>query len=234
MAVRKAGKATAPAARPRDAGRTRTRARCVGWGSGVDGGDAVRDPRPLQRHHLLRGPARGGRSRRTRRLPPRRRHAQLRRPSVAGQPDRQRLPGAWPRARAARALPAPRLAGVPGRVLGGDQDRRGAGAAQHHAARPRLSLLPERQPGPHPGGVRGPLSRGRTRPGRGALPGARGGDGKVGQRRARLRRAGGAGLGPARGGRNVEGRCRLLALLLRLHRLPEGRRSPPARHGRLL
>ena len=73
--------------------------------------------------------------------------------------DRQCPPGARRRSGAARAVPAPRLAGVPGRLLGRDQGRRGAGPAQHHAAAAGLSLLPQRQPGPHPGGVRGAVSR---------------------------------------------------------------------------
>jgi len=100
----------------------------------------------------------------------------------------------------------------------------GAGADQYHDCRPGLSLLPERIAGPPSWWYPSPLSRGRAHPGEarflqqcgdGNLPPALAFDELVATsrrwRRRRRRRT-----------------TRLLALFLRLHRLPEGGRAPPA------
>ena len=68
----------------------------------------------------------------------------------------------------------------------------------------------------------------------GALPQARRRGRQARRRPDRLRRVARQGLVHARGRRHVQGRRLLLALLLGLDRLSEGRRPPPARHGGLL
>ena len=105
-----------------------------------------RGARALQRGDLLRGPPRGGRPRRQGRLLPRRGLDHLRGPAGAGQPHRQRAARSRRAPGAARAVPAARLARVPGRVLGRHQDRRHPDPREHDDAGRRLPVLPRRQP----------------------------------------------------------------------------------------
>ena len=107
--------------------------------------------------------------------------------------DRQRAAGSGRAPGAAGALPAARLAGVPGHLLGRDQDRRDPDPGEHHDAGRGLPVLPRRQPGPGRGGLGGAARRGRTRAREGVAPAARGGGGAHLREPDRLRRLGGRG-----------------------------------------
>ena len=165
------------------------------------------------------------------RVLPRGRRAHLRRAAGAGQPHRQRALRARREARAAGARPAPGLARVPRILLGGDQDRRGADSREHPDAAPGLPLLPERQPRRGAGGLGAALRVGGAHPLRGEVPPARGRDRQGAGAAPGLRPDRRARVGATRGGGHVQGRCRVLALLVGLDRLPEGRGAPAARHG---
>ena len=227
MAIKPAG---APAPKRRAAPPKRAEGRAGGPSGRAEARDDA-GSRPLQRRALLHRPPRGRGPGEPDRVPPRGRRAHVRRAAGAGRPDRQRAAGPGRAPGAARALPAARLAGVPGHLLGRDQDRGDPDPGEHHDAGRGLPVLPRRQPGPDRGGLGGAARRGRARAREGVAPAARGGGGARLREPDRLRRLGGRGGQPPRALRLLQGRPRVLALLVGLDRAPQGRGAPAARHG---
>ncbi len=234
MAVKPA--AAPPRARPRAARPRGQAAEKRGRRGGRRRGSADdRGARAVQRRDVLRRPPRGGGPRRQGGLLPRRGLDHLRGPPGAGQPHRQRAARARRAARSsgccACCLDAPEFLGafwgaikigavpIPRNTMmrAADylyflDDSRAPVAIVSEA------LLAEAGPA---------LAKARYL--RHVLvAGARVRDAD------RLRELGGQGLRAARALRHLEGRCRVLALLLGLHRPAEGRGAPAARHGRVL
>src|SRR6266850_4776585 len=190
--------------------------------------------RAVQRRDLVRRSQRRAGPWSLARLPLRRPHADVRRRAGSRQPDRQRAPRAGRADGRPRARPLSRHAGVPRRLLGRHQDRRDPDPREHADAQRGLPLLPAGQPREGRGDL-GPAAGGG---GAGARAGAAVASRARGRRHAWpafvVREPRREGLIAPGGRRHLEGRRGVLALLLGLHRPPEGRGAPASRHGGLL
>ena len=102
---------------------------------------------------------------------------------------------------------------------------------EHHDAERRLPVFPRRQPRARRGRLGVPAGRGGPRAAGRPLPAARGGGRTRLRSPDRVRRLGGQGEPAGRALRRLQGRSRVLALLVGPDRPSQGRGPPAARHG---